>query len=350
MQDLAPFVFMPTLELRVAVWTVDTNTGSDYASTVFTKSTTPAERLGLLRDAVDAAWKWFKPAKSGEAPRLNVFLAPEYLFVKRPAARVLTMGEADVIETTIRDLSKGILLIPGTVVWKKPVDRNDDQYLEGSARGARALERRTTGYYKLTRPEKARAAIETDRLARLAISDKETPGPVVRDRIQREAKEKAGAFHSLESLAVVRNTAYGYHDGVRVLKYHKRGDYTEVLAKDSMGSDRAVFIPGAADGYFEVAVEGVNVPCGIEICGDHETGYLSNAKLEKTPLLHFITSAFSHNYPKHVRVFEGGYVVHASSRSEKSGVFTSGFEPLKPSEVISPGAGALLCYELPLEV
>jgi hypothetical protein len=339
---------MAILELQVAVWTLDTYTGQEFASRVFKMDTTLDQRMGLLREAVEAAGKWFR-RPDGPSAHLNVFLAPEYLFVKAPDARALTMGEADTIECSIRDLSKGMLLIPGTVVWKKPVDRGQDQYEKDSERGARALERRTAGHYKVSRHEKALAAVETDLKSRLVISELEK-NFVDRDLAHEAAKTKTQALASLESLSLVRNTAYGYHDRTRVLKYHKRGDFTEVLAKDASGGSRAVFIPGAADGYFEVNVNGLTVPCGIEICGDHQTGYLSNASLDRTPLLHFITSAATFPVEKHIRVHASGYMVHASSRPEVSGVFSPAYERLKPNKEIEAGAGLVLCFDLALEV
>lgn len=341
---------MPTLELRVAVWTVDTFTGYEFASSVFTMSTTLEERLGLLREALDAAWKGFrKPGNSTESPYLNVFLAPEYLFVRAPNARVLTMGEADVIECAIRDLSKGMLLIPGTVVWKKPLDREADQYGSQSERGARALKRRQEGYYTRPRIEKALSSVDANRQVRLEIDKKEKAG-VFESTILEEAQTMASALQAPTPTAIVRNTAYGYLDGKRVLKYHKRGNFTEVLSKDTSGEQQAVFIPGAADGYFEVTVEGVTVPCGIEICLDHGTGYLSNASLGKTPLLHFITSAFTPHVNNHVRVASKGYVIHASSRGQLSGVFTPTFDRIPATQELSAAAGTVSCYALLLEV
>lgn len=341
---------MPTLELRVAVWTVDTFTGHEFASSVFTMSTTLEQRLGLLREAVEAAWKGFRgPGNSTGPPYLNVFLGPEYLFVKAPDARVLTMGEADSIECAIRDLSKGVLLIPGTVVWKKPLDREADQYGSESARGARALKRRQEGYYTRPRIEKALSSVDANLQARLQIDKKEKAG-LWADTILKDAQTTASALKAPAPPAIVRNTAYGYLDGQRVLKYHKRANFTEVLSKDSSGEQQAVFIPGAADGYFEVTVEGMTVPCGIEICLDHGTGYLSNASLGKTPLLHFITSAFTPHFNHHVRVASNGYVVHASSRADVSGVFTPAFDRIPAAQEISAAAGTVSCYALPLEV
>lgn len=343
---------MTTIDLRVAIWQVDTYTGNAYASRRFGMSTTLVDRSGSLKAAVTLAAQWFNEPSEREGephPRLNVFLGPEYLFVKSPTARVLTMGEADRIELQIKELSKGMLLIPGTVVWKKPLDRANDQYDEGSVRGVKAGQRRQEESYTKTRLEKATEAVDIGRAMELKIAKKNATISVTGDRINKEFDGKSEALKTLGAVAVVRNTAYGYHDGKRVLKYHKRGDYTEVLSLDKDGGEHPVFIPGAANGYFEVTVGSVPVPCGIEICGDHNTGYLSNSDLSKKPLLHFITSAAVQNAEKHYNVIDGGYVIHASANADWTGVFDHKATWITEEKKPNAGGGQLYVYRLSLD-
>jgi hypothetical protein len=309
---------MATKNLVVYIWSLDTTLQTDSLDA----------RKANLKTALETAYGDLPSRSDGISPR-GLFIAPEYLFAKDAPSGVHGIGSQRQLEEVdkdalveymknLSDTMKGLLIVGGTVAWRKPFDRPEGR--RQHSKGA------LIGTDKLTRTEKARTAI--DAYANLVFQN--TSDPHTEDlsadwqqsggglKTAQTSKDKideiwaASVFDGGPAGYVGRNTAYVLLDGNVLLKYNKRGDFHEVLVGDG-----TVFVPGIFDGRFEVTTAEQpprTIQFGLEICLDHAVGVLRRTVVPKGRVdVQLITSAAVAVEPKHVAVKNQGYLVHASS-------------------------------------
>lgn len=342
------------IRILAGIWTTDSSTGNELASNEVTHMAPDlSERLLMVRAMAVRANSWIRERRASnpadDVPTLGIFVGPEYLFA--PQADKLLQDEKGKrqVEETAKFLSEQLplLIIPGTVSWKKPFTE---------ARKAKTIQKidkdLNLRYQQLT-----------------AEGQSGNPAPDYGTRIGFYARDvelhkqtiQALSNSPLEQHDVALNTAFVYFQGERLLKYHKKGNSCEVLAKDVTGKQQPLFSPGERDGYFVVKhvhpdlndklkpqLAAVDLECGLEICYDHRIGYISNGQKGKIPHLHFITSAWVAVEQPRVSVKAGGVVVHASSNAQVSGIFDESARPFKETDTVGGWTGKMLCYDLTL--
>jgi hypothetical protein len=160
-------------------------------------------------------------------------------------------------------------------------------------------------------------------------------GPLNSGRVAPTTQQKLNALNAAKAWApyvpfpgdlefMARNTAYVLLDGRVLCKYHKQGDFHEVL----VGTD-TVHIPGRLAGRFPVQPTSPAqrpITFGIEICLDH-VGHAveKDIKYMGKVDVHIITSAQVSTEAAQVATTDAGYVVHASSNQAYSGVWRRGY-------------------------
>jgi predicted amidohydrolase len=252
---------------------------------------------------------------------LGIFAAPEY-YMGRPQANddprgfdaYLTRDEKDRWTRELADLSEAhpsILLIPGTVLWRKP-----------SAEKIAAYEDRETSHYdRFGRPlpprfknrtGKTRAAIQEQlswREAAVTSGLQNRLTSTVVDAEDLAAKLRLFKARPQNVLRhILRNTAYVFFDGRLIFKYHKLSDYSDVGFHRVMTPDGTVFIPGRFWGRFEV--DGIDF--ALEICYDHTQG-MTALQNGPAPDFQILTSAAIQARDGRICVREGGFFLHVSS-------------------------------------
>jgi hypothetical protein len=289
---------------------------------------TSARKL-VLDDALRQSYAHINAAMGGGSNTRQrvwgVFVAPEYMFANAVAhgdheyGDVRHLGEGDKveIEAWLKGLSTRyprMLLFPGSIAWKKPLQRDLNSYIAYKQQAGSPLDRgdlikRFRGKTQ-SRADKAKAALRQNAtdfmggdLDTEASGEKEhvrhrgvirnlaptgprwvyqtddpsgvivpgfpgkwtaDPGKAAIDKIYYSAlsnREKLAELGGGGVTAIARNTCLVYLNGRRVAKYNKAQDYHEVL--DNAGD--TVYVPGKSVPVFDV--DGVKY--GVEICLDH---------------------------------------------------------------------------------
>ncbi|OEZ63805.1 hypothetical protein [Duganella sp. HH105] len=355
-------------KLIAAVWSVDTKHIQDIPL---------ATRMNELREAVgradEAVMRIVREtgASLGDTP-LGVFVAPEYMFAHQigrgdhntgdrrhisEADKSVLLGELTALSTAYPRL----LLIPGTIAWRKTFDRV----------GAKQTSTKTGLPKAVSRQDKAVAALQTyanhmqfamdERLAgrRRSLGGTAHNAPTT--------AEKVAEVTAAAAIYMARNTAYVLLNGAVVLKYNKRGDYHEVVQADHA----TIHIPGSQMGRFEVQpVQSVLQPgvpqprpitFGLEVCLDHACGTARRdlaAHAGGEVDIHIVSSALVSIGNERLVCKPGGYLIHACSHRPWSkvmrknggvkGFFKSFSTP--DAQAATVGRGTLLTWEIELDL
>jgi hypothetical protein len=119
---------------------------------------------------------------------------------------------------------------------------------------------------------------------------------------------------NLAGTKLMRNTAVVLLDGVVWHKYHKHGDYFEVMGDN----DDTVFIPGNRDSV--TSIHGIKF--GFEICLDHNLGTLvARVPPQQIPDIHIVCSDTVSNELTNIHARPGGFFLHASSVRANTAVY-----------------------------
>lgn len=110
---------------------------------------------------------------------------------------------------------------------------------------------------------------------------------------------------------MAHNTAYVFYGGKQVFKYRKAKDAHELEDSERDGG-HTVFAPGTGSSVFDLGEKRI----GIEICADHQAGWLSHHRKQMDVDIHIILSASTTFKPGFACVREGGIVCHADSSHE----------------------------------
>jgi hypothetical protein len=305
----------------------------------------------------------------------GIFAAPEYSFQKPNAlgyngvdaryyGHSLKQEQKEHAVAKLQELSRDfptILMVPGTVAWKKPLDRAGTE-----ARKRDPLTGQRTGPLKtLGRREKAIAQMDRYAPSGRAITTYYTINitPAVKDAIKAYLTDEGyddsdgnvdiikddpkafrdalddyyaepdrdtllGLFDKIPGQAkkkkrlatatsMMRNTAFVLLDGRVRFKYNKVGDYHEAIGDHG----DTVFVNGDMVGLG--TIHGIRF--GFEICLDHALGTLSQL-IKQTPGgtrpdVHIVVSDKVSNVNKNMKPREGGYFLHASTDDAATGVY-----------------------------
>ena len=326
---------MPEVEIVVALWNRDTPK-KQWAYN--------GDRLQHLRTAIEACNPQLNRILKPNQPIKGIFIAPEYYFAANQAGTGMTNGsfhergiseaDKDMIVNHMLSLSKSfpkLLLIPGTIAWKKSVMRAPGQEYK---RDPQTYQRTTV---LKTTPSRLHSLLNTYNASIVAGGSRGglMPTELLKTKVRQELATSnpnglvdsrevtlavnalmnqpqpnldadlismfgttAGMYKSVPTQTdswnlimsgnathVMKNTAYMFLNGKIRFKYNKRNDYHEAVS--DTGS--TVFCPGAKSGY--TTIEGIDI--GIEICLDHDCAQLVNTPmpLSGMPMLHILTSA-----------------------------------------------------------
>lgn len=341
-------------KLIVAVWSVNTehmqNTTLDARMTNLTAAIAQAQaevhrmagRNGL---------------SLGDSP-LGLFVAPEYLFAhpapghnhNTPDRRHMEEADKVIQLARLQALSLNhprIILVPGTIAWRKPLERM----------GAKLTSTKTGELKAVSREHKSVKALVSYAVDMKLVPNDELAGPRHGVKAATTA-EKIGFVRDVAATHMARNTAYVLLGGNVILKYNKRGDFHEVLQPDNS----TIHIPGALMGRFDIRTEDPTlrpITFGIEICLDHafKTAARGLPNFGNVDI-HIVTSAALPIVEERLICKPGGYLVHASSRAAYSKIqqrntgFKSIFETMSTPEpiTIARAEGNLLLWEIELDL
>ena len=367
-------------EIRTALWSVNTkiDKGGNDTNAVHTLSMT--ERVNLLGKVVDRAYEHLASDVRSASDNNNVdatpvrraflFVAPEYLFAESDRAHLISEDRKRDVVLRLQAMShehNGMILVPGTIAWKKPALRPvDERFKKDPHTGLRTGPEKVLSRFAKATDRITRAGMERHGLAthvvdrqfaemspnvQQAMAQHRTG--MVKDEREKawSASEKANAAldknlqTAPERCFLARNTLYAFYNGAEVGRSHKRADYYEVFDDEADGG-YVIFEPGApGDGRGNrFAVDGLRF--GVEICKDHAVGYLSQRSPEQ-PDVQVLVSAAVQVVTEHGFVPPGCYLVHASSDPECTGIWLNtgfGVEKVDTETEGTGFAGSVLHY------
>jgi predicted amidohydrolase len=286
------------------------------------------DRLALVKESIE------KLAARAKSVDCGLFAAPEYLFSNENSnqpiglagsgkyyARGITEQQKEDNVEALRKLSdthKTLIIIPGTMAWLKPFDREKGIARHQSAE--KAL--RHPGGKLRDRTFKARRAVMAAANDAGQQGYKATAGyrggADYGGRTVPRTTEKINMIkeNALKDIKILRNSLNVIWNSQVLHKYNKVADYHEVL---DMASQPSVFVPGDMARQTRKLF---NRNFGFEICLDHAYNMLGFGKPKRlTDVLdiHVVLSA-SVEYDN-TDLSEGGLFIHASSDKSETGVW-----------------------------
>jgi hypothetical protein len=338
------------------------------------------EKIGFLRDCLTRMDERVRLTSYEQHDHcLGIFVAPEYFFaregggdwdgVDRFRSRPVTDLTKNYIVERLRHASAdhpGILFFPGTIAWKKPLDRAPGERKRDPATGLRTGPVKTDNRRLKNVVRLLQQGLQGDRMqghvygntqlraaAVLALTSAGLPvtpqavDAAIANAALRGALIQAFALpadcfdiqpgmvtEGLQALAgaatqMMRNTSYVLLGGNVVLKYNKRGDFHEAIGERG----GTVFQPGQRPGLLTVLSQGRMFTFAVEVCLDHASGHLANDVRQglAPPQFYVLASAETPNNLANVPVQPNGYFLHASSNANNTTVMqrlNHGFAPL----------------------
>ncbi|GGF47213.1 hypothetical protein GCM10007301_03250 [Azorhizobium oxalatiphilum] len=318
------------MDFVVGLWSVATPAGDFTASAM-------QQRISDLERALTAFRSHVNRQKLPSAQKIKgIFVAPEYYLAQvnamsvsnsRVVERTISVPDRNSAVGRIAQISKTfpeILIIPGTIAWKKTFARAEDDY-KLTDRRKRALDH--MGYFFDLDSQQELPGMRAGTLSHKGV-DLFRPSATDRTHMIAGSTEinttvgKKTFHHRGKVLYYMRNTAYVFLDGQNVYSYHKSGDYYE-----SVNTSETVFIPSRKPPVKVLPVrEAQEMSFGFEICLDHNIGMLQRHLKEQgipAPDFHIISSATVTNDTNKMCMRNGGYVLHASSYMGNTGVFAN---------------------------
>ncbi len=313
------------MDFLIGLWSVPTADTTFTAADVNQRITALESAIKHLSDEVG------KETFAPDQKICGIFIAPEYFLAHQDAEKVVSsraiertidVGERDACVELIRNFStkhKNVLIVPGTIAWKKTFARNgtDPKTTDRRIRGARHLE-----YYTNLDARQKLAGMQARTNAGKGYY--RPSAPTRRDMILgNPTSETVGSstFTTGGNIKYyMRNTAYAFHDGKVVYKYHKRGDFFE-----SVNTTETVFIPSFKRPVVSLLVDSTHLMSfGFEICLDHNIEMLKRVIKDQNisdPDFHIICSASVSNDTSNMCMRSGGFMLHASSDNNETGVY-----------------------------
>lgn len=201
-----------------------------------------------------------------------------------------------------RDENAGILLLPGTIAFRSPLDQSY------ASKARRAINHRIRFVIaqieeaKLKKGELAPRHGDRSKLDRLITDLRQHIVSLREDRSHLPGEEV-----DLEETKayIAHNACVGYLNGETVVRYFKHAGYNEVLSNSSS----VIFSPGRSSGEFTCD----EFRFGLEICRDHNEGVLRSRSDERTFHIQFVLSASVNEVTGNMPLVDGGYFIHASA-------------------------------------
>ena len=331
----------------------------------------------------------------------NIFAAPEYSFANpldhnnhgAGDVRHLSEGAKAGIEEWLKGLSvhhPRTLIFPGSIAWKKSMTRNVEGYLQKKAAG-KPLDRWSEEFHKrefrarqpTKQPREQKAISSVKALARdfmgkeahafeyngrykimgyseirnlyywEAAAGWMDPGDIFVDGVRCTASIEGAKEYSdglnmkartkLNELGggavthMARNTSLIYLNGNKQAKYHKVGDYHEVLD----GGGQTVYVPGNSVPTFTVD----GIVYGMEICVDHILESLkTRLPSVKLPAVVVLMSA-AVEFNRASLPNPNAMVIHACSHEAWSFVGRGGLPGVGATKVSPPNVTDYTVYE-----
>jgi predicted amidohydrolase len=352
---------MPFRNLAVGAWSYDT-----FGRSFGTRHT----RMWRLKDAVAALANFRDEQVQAAATQKDkglwtnptgrpsmVFVAPEYMFMAPCQSGLSKLDDERFLDTTARDrilaelqevsedYGTQLVFAPGSIAFKMPFLKGNDCAEEIAARHAKALARLEEGAARIQASYAAHGIdLPHGRDQPLSGNFRGRTARTTQSKI--DQLSKAATNHYRDTFLGV-NKMYLLHRGKVIGTYRKRCDFHEVLPGYT---GRTIFIPGHKPGRATVA----GVPFGLEICLDHGSGVLAGTSsvTGTLPSVQLVCSAAVELKPDNVVLREGGYLVHASSNENWSGVWrkqAGAFDDVATEEV-DVGDGTLMCGVMELNI
>lgn len=322
------------------------------------RARTSGERLTLLSQALAAAHKaaGSNGISSGQSIRA-ILVVPEYYFARVNAgawektdfaSRSLSQEDKEDVVKGLVGLSAkypSILFVPGTIAWKKPLEREEHESVRKGSKKRKSKSRTAKALAVLKRhlaagiedpllppkinPELRRLMLESgakkdDLDAPFKVRpflDQKTNLPSKSMYQTDSMEDKVARLEGGEYDKMMRNTAYVLFNGRVQFKYNKQSDFHEAV-----GDEGTVFVPGSKVGTRDIA----GIHFGFEVCLDHQMGTLARhldayprtqtQNAAKWPQIHVVTSDSTDNDPSNYRIRDGGYFVHASTDDDSTKV------------------------------
>ena len=306
-----------------------------------------------LQLAIQAVGKLYARAfDQNDRHDLGIFAAPEYFFSRKNAnqpvqqagggkyySRGIDENDKEENLETFKELTAKLthptgklLLIPGTMAWLKPFDREKGIARHRSAEKAR----RNPGRSLVDRGAKAEYDLQhaaQKRGKQIYRSHTHHPANDMRyaqwggqtgfvggngygNRPVPWTQQKLDLIdQQQDQIQILRNSLYVISGGQVLHKYNKVADYHEVLDMDDQPS---VFVPGDMERQTK---ELFGKRFGFEICLDHDLDMLGFGRakpLKELMDFHILLSASVPTSRAHLK--EGGLFIHASSDESQSRV------------------------------
>jgi hypothetical protein len=269
--------------------------------------------------------RWENPAG-----RLSmIFVAPEYMFMNacQPHLhnvtddRFLGLTERNDIINALTDISKTydsqLIFVPGSIAFKKPFYRQGDTSEILNARYSSVFDRIESGAAQFVSP-----TVNLEQAKAYSLSGQFQAGSNIYNALT--TIDKLSILNTAiqaqdTNLQIGENKMYMFHRGKAIATYKKKCDFHEVLPGYPQPT---IFVPGEKRGRATVG----GVSFGLEICLDHCNGTLSSAgsSTGDLPVVHAVASAWVSLQGGNTVVRPGGYMVHASSNKDCSGIWRRG--------------------------
>jgi len=306
-----------------------------------------------LQMAIQAVGKLYARAfDQKDRHDLGIFVAPEYFFSRKNAnqpvqqagggkyySRGIDENDKEENLETFKELTAKLthptgklLLIPGTMAWLKPFDREKGIARHRAAEKAKRnpgkplLDRGTKAEYDLDHAALKRGKqihrghtqhpANDMRYAKWGAETGFVGGNAYGNRPVPKTEQKRDLINNhQDQVQILRNSLYVIAGGEVLHKYNKVADYHEVLDMDDQPS---VFVPGDLERQIK---ELFGKRFGFEICLDHDLNMLGfgRAKPLKEQIdFHILLSASVPAKQTHLK--DGGLFIHASSNKNESRV------------------------------
>ena len=286
------------------------------------------ERIGLVTRAITKLAERTREAKCD----FGIFLAPEYLFSNKNSGQPIGLANSgkyyargiseDQKERNLKNLlirSKlhpNLILVPGTMAWLKPFDR------EKGINRHKSVTKLRNNPGQVPHDRRGNAKLDLKSALQASKNHPLTPmggrGMVggagdYGGRSVPNLQQKYDATKNADN--ILRNSLYFIYRGEIKHKYNKVADYYEDL---NWKEQHSVFVPGDAGRQTSMFY---GKQLGFEICLDHAYDMLGFGN--PTPFagfvdIHVVLSAAVGN--ERARVNEGGLFIHASSDYSQTGV------------------------------
>lgn len=259
--------------------------------------------------------------KDSQAKTLRIFLAPEYFFAHKEhtdPSHALERGEKNTMLSKLVVMSRNapnMLIVPGTIAWRMALDAP-------SKKGADNVAER-----------RRQKAIEEYKADFQFKQDKDLNASAYQEYVEKDLEKMKS---STDFGYLKRNTCYIAFNG-KVLKYHKRAGFGE-----EKQDKNAVFVSGHQAGFFTISW----IRFGIEVCFDHNQGYLRASMTGGTPHVHLIISNSTDGNPSNMVC--SAFAAHSSTSITETKLMPApDFDRAKPYAKVTAveGVADLELYE-----